>query len=140
MLFQMNVQRGFHRIFVILSVLYMVAVALFPFYEDKKEMDTQLARSISIYRSCMDAARSEAQGLSIVEGIAAYKACNDEFDRYTRQSMSVESWKGIWAEGWRLLWIVPAVLLIPPLIVYGMIRFLVKIGLWAARGFMESRS
>jgi hypothetical protein len=54
-------------------------------------------------------------------------------------AFTITRWENLWTNfGWHLLWAVPVVLLVPPLIVYGIIRLLLKIGWWVARGFRES--
>jgi hypothetical protein len=56
----MNLRRGFHRIFVILWVLYAAAVVLFlPLYEGNKEMDSAISLIADRYMSCMDARRNQ---------------------------------------------------------------------------------
>jgi hypothetical protein len=86
------------------------------------------------YQSCLDA-RARANG-GLHQDAERQKSLAD---------LHVGPWM-IWKYdlgsqlGWNLLWIVPAAILIPPLIVYGIIRLLVKTSHWVVGGFRESRA
>ena len=133
-LFQMNLHRGFRRVFAVLWVLYGASVVMYPFYAAEKAMDAAASFSVMTFNSCIGAPRN--QGLSYDDQL---RVCSAE-SRHAFDSVGLGTgWKNLWMNlRWHLLWALPVVLLVPPLIVYGVIWLLLKIGLWVARGFRES--
>jgi hypothetical protein len=140
--FQMNLRRGFHRVFVIVWALYAAVILLWPFYAAEKATGEAISIAAVEYQLCLDA-RARANG-GLYRDADDFKVCEAERQK-SLANLHMGPWM-IWKYdlgsqlGWNLLWIVPAVILIPPLIVYGIIRLLVKTSQWVAGGFRESRA
>ena len=119
----MNVRKGFNRIAIILWVLYAVGLLIvYPLYEDIKMRRLASETSFSWLRSC------EAQHL---------KKCDQDFERREvrdRQLYRIGSFWREWAD-WNLLWFLPVVIMIPPLIAYGIAFAARKVGAWVYSGF-----
>jgi hypothetical protein len=93
------------------------------------------------YQNCLDACARANGWLNQDDD---FKICEAERQKELAD-MHVGPWM-IWRDelwrhfGWHLVRIVPVVLLVPPLIEYGIIRFIVKAALWIANGFRAPQS
>jgi hypothetical protein len=92
--------------------------------------------SVLAFNNCLNDERNK--GAAYGDQLKVCNAADDPTKAIERVGLGT-NWKQTWAEfGWHLLWAVPAVLLIPPLMVYGGILLLVKLGRWIVVGFRES--
>jgi hypothetical protein len=136
----MNLHRGFHGLLIILWVLYMGAILLWPFPEAEEQTDTAISVASVAYEKCLNAIAGRSHGHISSDD---FRLCEAQRQKALKD-MDVGLWmvwKDLWRHsGWHVLWIVPAVLLIPPLIVYGIIWLLVRVSLWVVGGFRESRT
>lgn len=115
----MNIRRGMNRLFMIAWVVYGGWLLWSIFLSDTYGPRVY---PVARYRVCMDMASSTA-GLN---------ACNDEFHKdwqAANKEMLQPSWIGF----------VLLLLAVPPLVVYGVVLFLVKIARWVVAGFRTSK-
>jgi hypothetical protein len=76
--------------------------------------------------------RSDANG-------SAHEVCHKTFDANTRRDSERYGPLSEYREtGWHLLWAVPVFLVVPPLLVYGIIKVFVRIGSWVVGGFKQA--
>jgi hypothetical protein len=133
----MNLRRGFHRVFLISWVLYSAVILLLPFYEAKKQTDSLIDIATVGYFNCIGTRRNQGDSIADVERFCSAKR-DEKLKNWGVGPWIV--WRGLWLQlGWHSLWVVPVVLLVPPLITYGTIRLIVKTSLWVAKGFRESQ-
>jgi len=140
--FKMNLRRGFRRVFTVVWVLSVAALLFYPFYVAQVEMHERIGYAVARYGPCMQDRHENYPGNSWEDN---YKFCEAEQKELTKDLGFWMGWLNLWRTlGWHVFWFVPGVVLIPPLIVYGMlygvIWLLVKTSRWVAQGFRESRT
>jgi hypothetical protein len=138
----MNLRRGFHRVFMVLWVLYVAALLFYPFYSAQVEMRQVFKFEAARYVRCMEERSQHYPGSSVDDN---YNFCEAERKERIKDVGFWMDWIGLWQIlGWHLLWFVPVVIVVLPLIVYGMlypvIWLVVKTSRWVVEGFRESTS
>ena len=98
----------------------------------------------------MDIVQHEKSISSCMESLHEYrvrdldsqqKICDAKAEETMKDVGIGRNWKLFWQRAhWHLVWAVPATLVIPPLIVYGLVWLVVKTGLWVAAGFRQGNS
>lgn len=125
----MNYQRGSKRIGLIAWIIYVLFILTFPFFEANRQLKDALALAYSSHSNCVE---TNLRDLKPIGG------CDAELKSQSDEDFKVFGPLSIYRSmGWNLLWLVPVMIFVPPLILYGMLRGLIALGSWIVRGFRE---
>jgi hypothetical protein len=115
-----NIKRGFNRFFIVLTVLWVVFCAVvFPFNERRKAT-AQYDKDMTIcYAS------------ELGNGKSALDACLRDAEERWKNTLDLYSIKSFYI-AWRL---VIGAIVVPPLLVYGILRVIAATSMWVWRGY-----
>lgn len=131
---RIHLRRGFHRIFLILWVIYVVWTVRAFWYPDWVAMRDRRS-AIAHYNNCIASPDTgdwfDRYRLSGSKDLSVSKAdrCRAVEDREIAASGA--------EDGRDLIWEIPLVLFVPPFMMYGIIWGLCKTGWWVFRGFLD---
>lgn len=118
---KVNLRRGFNRLFVVLTAAWIVyCLIVYPI--------KQRAESAYLYdqelRHCYEQEKGKVQDL---QGCADYAMLKSAVDEWSLTAFYKREW-------WALVLAISVV----PLFAYAVLRSLLELGLWVARGFVSS--
>jgi hypothetical protein len=118
-----NLRRGFNRLYAVASVFYAFWIIWYPLHSNNRGLEVAEELTGRIYRDCLD--RGEP-----------YSECVKQHDSSWELDYSTYKPGKPWVDfGWHLLWILPCVMLVPPVILYWSVRAFIRIGRWVVNGF-----
>ena len=137
----MNYRRGFQRLALVVWVIYALGILTFPFFDARRDHKIAQDADGALESACFadltshpDATRAED-----VNGNPVVDRCWVQFEANLKRDSARYSPLSEYHDlGWHLLWIFPVALVIPPLILYAIIRGLAALGSWIAGGFRET--
>jgi hypothetical protein len=132
----LDYRRGFRRLFALGWIAYAIMVLVAPFYLVGIARQEAMQRYADSYVQCIhrnDALqRTEWQAQSS----ALWSQCERERDQIiARERLNHRPTAYYRALGWHAVWVLPLVLFVPPLIVYGLCVGIARVLLWVRNGF-----
>ena len=124
-----NLKRGFHRVFAILTIVWVILCILWPIHEREQFFTNFGSQHAQMRANCEYCAEYQSNCNKI---IADCKKGVDELDHRMFTENPLSHW---YAEAWPYILVFAVV--VPPL-AYGVIRGAVAIVLWVSRGFQHS--
>lgn len=119
----MNYRRGFRRVGFIIWIVYAIAVLLLPYLFALHKERQVIESDYAVFRTC------PADKVQTCE-VELQRSLDQDYRLYNPFSDYRNA-------GWNLLWVIPVVLLIPPLIVLWSGYGIFKVGRWIADGFED---
>ena len=116
-----NIKRGFNRLFIVLTVLWVVfCTVVFPFNERRKASAQYDKDAVSCYSS------------ELGNGEPALHTCLRYAEENYKNALDLYSVKNLFIGAWRL---VLGAIVLPPLLVYGIVRGIAATSIWVWRGY-----
>ena len=135
----LNYKRGFQRVYMLLSLAWVLWMLYQPFYERKRAVENAIESAHRIERVCLDG----AENLRLVAGLQADQKCFDQFRKNEEELLARAAPPGVdpyqqyvlAEKPWRGIAVLATLCLGPPALVYGLILCIARVGAWVYRGF-----
>lgn len=126
-----NLKRGFHRVFAVITVLWVLLCAVYPMWAREQFFNSFEAQHAQMRINC-EGCPEYLSGSACVKSESDCKTRIDELDRRMFQENPLREW---YAHAWPFI---IAFGVVVPSLAYGAMRGIVAVVLWVRKGFQES--
>ena len=123
---RLNVRRGFNRIYLVLSILWCLLVLWFPIQIQNDEISRYVTAASLDLTSCTHA------------GLKSLQQCDNEFAASMaagKRNTAANPYLSFTGDSYVRLLLFPVYMIVLPLVVYGVLFGLSKLGMWIINGF-----